>query len=409
MASIKRYSNKKGEVVSIQIRVYRGEDENGKALKPYQKSVKVPKGATERQIRKLEQTESVLFEKECREGLASDSGVLFRDFAKQVLEIKRVAGKEESTLARYQDMLDERILPYFGHRKVRDINGALLNRFYQELSKPGQNKRTGGALAAKTIMEYHRLLSTIFAEAKKLHIISANPAEDATPPKTPRKTPNYFQPEELALIQQAFDEAPTKWRTLGYLLMNYGDRRSEFAGIKRQNVDFKQHQILISGSVLYHPRKGVYEKPYPKNEKARYLPMTPTIEAILKEHLAWLDAEKEKWGDLWVNSDYIFTAEHGGPMNPDTITKYFGRMSKLRQKENPNFPHINPHAFRHTVVSLLLNNGVDLISVADFVGDDPATIAKYYAHLVNAGKTRAANTMAAVLGLAEQNADQNAS
>ena len=34
MASIKRYLNKKGEVVSIQIRVYRGEDENGKTLKP---------------------------------------------------------------------------------------------------------------------------------------------------------------------------------------------------------------------------------------------------------------------------------------------------------------------------------------------------------------------------------------
>ena len=100
MASTKRYKNKKGEVVSIQIRVYRGEDENGKALKPYQKSVKVPKGATERQICKLEQTEAVLFEKACRDGLAADAGVLFRDFAKEVMQIKRVAGKEESTLAR---------------------------------------------------------------------------------------------------------------------------------------------------------------------------------------------------------------------------------------------------------------------------------------------------------------------
>ena len=409
MASIKRYLNKKGAVVSIQIRVYRGEDENGKTLKPYQKSVKVPKGATERQIRKLEQTESVLFEKECREGLASDSGVLFRDFAKQVLEIKRVAGKEESTLARYQDMLDERILPYFGHRKVRDINGALLNRFYQELSKPGQNKKNGGTLSAKTILEYHRLLSTIFAEAKKLRIISANPAEDATPPKTPRKTPNYFQPEDLALIQQAFDEAPIKWRTLGYLFMNYGDRRSEFAGIKRQNIDFKRHQILLSGSVLYHPRKDTYEKSYPKNEKARYLPMTPTIEVMLKEYLAWLDAEKEKWGDRWIESDYVFTAERGGPMNPDTITKYFARLYKQWQRKNPAFPHMNPHAFRHTVASLLLNSGVDLISVADFVGDDPATVAKFYAHLVNAGKTRASNTMAAILGFTEQNDTQNAS
>lgn len=408
MATTRRYLNKKGEVVSIQIRVHRGEDEQGKTLKPYQKSVRVPKGATERQIRKLEQRKAVLFEKECREGLVSDSRILFRDFAKQVLEIKRVAGKEESTLARYQDMLDERILPYFGHRKVRDINGNLLNLFYRELAQPGQNKRTDGALAPKTILEYHRLLSSIFAEAKRLHIITANPAEDATPPKAPRKQPNYFQPEELALIKQAFDEAPIKWRTLGYLFMNYGDRRSEFAGIKRQNIDFKRHQILISGSVLYHPRRGTYEKAYPKNEKIRYLPMTPFIEAILKEHLIWLEDEKEKWGDLWIESDYIFTAELGGPMNPDTITKYFDRMSKQRQKENPAFPHVNPHAFLHTVASLLLNRGVDLISVADFVGDDPATIAKYYAHLVNDGKWKASNTMAAILACAEQSSAQNA-
>ena len=58
MASTKRYYNKKGELVSIQIRVYRGEDENGKTLKPYQKSVKVPKGSTERQIQKLIQEQS---------------------------------------------------------------------------------------------------------------------------------------------------------------------------------------------------------------------------------------------------------------------------------------------------------------------------------------------------------------
>ena len=158
-----------------------------------------------------------------------------------------MAGKEESTLARYQDMLDERILPYFGHRKVRDIQRRIaqpvLSRTFQTGAKQEKRRNAFG----QTILEYHRLLSTIFAEAKKLRIISANPAEDATPPKTPRKTPNYFQPEDLALIQQAFDEAPIKWRTLGYLFMNYGDRRSEFAGIKRQNIDFKRHQILLSG------------------------------------------------------------------------------------------------------------------------------------------------------------------
>lgn len=116
MASTKRYYNKKGELVSIQIRVYRGEDENGKTLKPYQKSVKVPKGSTERQVQKLIQEQSVLFERECREGLASDDGVLFRDFAREVMELKRVEGIELSTLDRYQDILDNRLIPYFGQK-----------------------------------------------------------------------------------------------------------------------------------------------------------------------------------------------------------------------------------------------------------------------------------------------------
>lgn len=393
MASTKRYINKRGEVVSIQIRVFRGEDEYGKTLKPYQKSVKVPKGATERQIQKLEQTEAVLFEKECAEGLASDSSILFRDFAQAAMEVKRVGGKEESTLVHYQDMLESRIFPYFGHMQVRKIKAVHLNQFYATLSEPGQNRKTGGGLSAKTILEYHRLLSTIFAEAKKQQIIAKNPAEDSTPPKVSRKTPNYFQPEELAVIRQAFDEEPIKWKTLGYMFMFYGDRRSEFVAIRQQNIDLKHHQILLSGGILYHTRTGTYEKDGLKNGKARYLPLTPAIEVMLKEYLAWLDEEKEKWGDQWIETDYIFCGEHGGLMNPDTITQHFSRLSKKKQRQNPDFPHINPHAFRHTVASLLLNQGVDIISVADFVGDDPQTITKFYAHLVNEGKSRAANAM----------------
>ena len=182
--------------------------------------------------------------------------------------------------------------------------------------------------------------------------------------------------------------------------MIYGDRRSEFAGIKRSCIDFGTHSILLLGTVLYHPRRGAYEKPYPKNEKGRLLPMSPEVETMLKGYLAWLDVEKEKWGDQWSDTDYIFCGEHGGIINPDTITKHFAYMTKKWQKIDPAFPHVNPHAFRHTVVSLLLHNGVDKISVADFVGDDPATIDRYYAHLINDGRLQAANAMNSIMGFA---------
>lgn len=218
--------------------------------------------------------------------------------------------------------------------------------------------------------------------------------------KAPKATPTYYQPAELAKIKVAFDAESPKWRTLGYLCMVYGDRRSEFAGIKRSCIDFNTHTILLLGTVLYHPRRGAYEKPYPKNEKGRLLPMSPEVEALLKGYLAWLDTEKEKWGDQWIDTDYIFCGERGDIINPDTITKHFAYMTKKWQKIDPTFPHINPHAFRHTVVSLLLHNGVDKISVADFVGDDPATLDRYYAHLINDGRLQAASAMNSIVGFA---------
>ena len=46
--------------------------------------------------------------------------------------------------------------------------------------------------------------------------------------------------------------------------------------------------------------------------------------------------------DLWQESGYLFTNEYGGPMNPDNITQYLNRMGDRLQKENPNFPHLNP-------------------------------------------------------------------
>lgn len=130
--------------------------------------------------------------------------------------------------------------------------------------------------------------------------------------------------------------------------------------------------------------------------------MSPEFEAMLKDYLSWLDDEKEKWGDQWIDTDYIFCGEHGGLMNPDTVTKHFSYMTKKWQKTDPDFPHINPHAFRHTVVSILLHNGVDKVTVADYVGDDPATLDRYYAHPINEGRVKAVSAMNEIVGFSSK-------
>ena len=101
--------------------------------------------------------------------------------------------------------------------------------------------------------------------------------------------------------------------------------------------------------------------------------------------------------DLWQESGYLFTNEYGGPMNPDNITQYLNRMGDRLQKENPNFPHLNPHAFRHAVASILVANGTDIVTTAAFIGDKPATVSERYAHIIDSAKIRAGDTLSSVI------------
>ena len=113
--------------------------------------------------------------------------------------------------------------------------------------------------------------------------------------------------------------------------------------------------------------------------------------------LKWRGEQPEWYGDLWQESGYLFTNEYGGPMNPDNITQYLNRMGDRLQKENPNFPHLNPHAFRHAVASILVANGTDIVTTAAFIGDKPATVSERYAHIIDSAKIRAGDTLSSVI------------
>ena len=52
-------------------------------------------------------------------------------------------------------------------------------------------------LSAKTVLEHHRLISTILHQAEKEMLVQFNVAARATPPKAPRTKPQYYQPEEM--------------------------------------------------------------------------------------------------------------------------------------------------------------------------------------------------------------------
>ena len=144
--------------------------------------------------------------------------------------IKGEPGAKHSTIARYKD-LARRIYPAIGHLKLRELRADHLNDLYTQLGRDGQNKR-GGKLSPKTILEHHRLISTVLEQAVKEGLVPFNVAGRATLPKVERKEANYFQPHQVEAIRQALEEEPLKWKMLVHLLLVTGARRGGTIGAK---------------------------------------------------------------------------------------------------------------------------------------------------------------------------------
>ena len=76
--------------------------------------------------------------------------------------------------------------------------------------------------------------------------------------------------------------------------------------------------------------------------------------------------------------DFVFAQDTGLPMHPDSVTTWLARFSKRHE-----LPHINPHAFRHTMASLLYFNGMDSVSISKRLGHaQVSTTADIYAHVI---------------------------
>lgn len=388
MANIQERRDKDGKLISFSIRVHRGRGADGKQLKPYTATFDVLPTWTEKSARKKAEAFAATFEKECRAGITSDSRQKFQEYSEYVLKLKEQRGDKHSTLTDYKSMT-ARIYPALGHIKLKDLQAHHLNSFYADMLKDGQNKKTGGKLSNKTVLRYHRYISIVLAQAVKEGLIPYNPATRAEPPKAEKKEVNYVQQADLSAILAALDTEPIKWRTLVHLLLITGARRGEVLGLKWKNVDFTNNRVYICNSISYTPDRGIYESS-PKTERSkRYVSLPPETMKMLKTYKAWQLDERCRLGAYYINQGFLFAQDNGSPMHPDSVTTWLARFSKRHR-----LPHINPHAFRHTMASLLFYSGMDSVSISKRLGHSQvSTTADIYAHAIEEADKRNADIL----------------
>lgn len=391
MANLQERRDKTGKLISYSVRVHRGRDTDGRQLKPWTATFDVAPGWTEKSARKKAEAFAATFERDCKAGLIGDGRRRFDDYCNYCIDLKEQRGAKHSTIFRYRE-LTKRIFPAIGHIKLCDLRADHLNNLYTDLMKPGLNNRSGGSLSPSTVRKYHNLISTVLDQAVKEGLVPFNVADRTMKPKAEKPEVQYFQPEQIAAIRGALEGEPIKWKTITHLLLITGARRGEILALKWECIDFDRNQIHICNSVSYRPDVGIRVES-PKTETSiRFVALPAETMKLLRQYRAWQSAERLRLGEYYQDQGLVFSQDNGQPMHPDSVNRWLNKFSARH-----DLPHINPHAFRHTMASLLLYNHVDNVSVSKRLGHaQVSTTSNIYAHVIEQADQKNADILADV-------------
>ena len=292
-----------------------------------------------------------------------------------------------STYKRYVRMLETRILPYLGSFTLEKIKPTDLMKLYDMLEQDTQirrlaknnGERTLKPLSKKTILEHHRLISSMLHKAVYWQLIPFNPADRVQPPRASRSKRKFYDDEQCKILLNnlnTLQENEMKYKVAIILDVFTGARLGELMGLEWNDIDFKNKEISINKASQYLPEKGIYTKEPKTSSSYRNVSIPDSVVEMLEEYKLWYDNQKELCGEFWYDSNRLFVQDNGKPMHPDTVSKWFGKFIK-----RIGLPVINFHGIRHTNATLLISQNVDVAVVAARLGHAQiSTTFNFYVH-----------------------------
>jgi integrase len=366
-------------------------------------------GKTDAEKRKEAERALAEFTVEIERGLVIDGKKMtFKEFVDRWLKDYAETNLAPKTLFRYKEILDSRILPSIGHIKIDQLRPTHIIEFENMLREDGIRKdgRVGG-LSEKTILQHHRIISSILNDAVQWQAIFSNPAARVKPPKVPKHQAGCYNEDQIVALLTALEQVPVedlKFRVIVDLALATGLRRGEIMGLEWKAIDLDTCVLDVRQASQYVPGKGCFIKD-PKNETSKRLIAVPSNTIVLLRKWKTEQTKKRlKVGDLWAGDDWVFTAWDGKLMHPDTISKWFPKFLA----EN-KLPHIPFHGLRHTSATLLIAAGSDLREVSGRLGhSNTSTTGDIYAHFLKKADQAAAERLNNLMGRRKKKQDGKA-
>jgi integrase len=280
----------------------------------------------------------------------------FEQAAERWLQRKRPL-LERFTYDDYLRHLRLRLIPAFGHLKLRQITRGHVEDYLAELDRRGD-------LSRKTINDSLIPLRQILGRAVAEGAIATNPAA-STDRDAPLELP-YERPTMRVLTREEarayLDACPAWYRPLAEVLIGAGLRVGEAIALDWNDVSWDSSALNVSKALKLD---GIGT---PKGDRARTVVIDSYLLYVLREHR----------GDQGRIAGPMFLRPSGGLLDRQAARKQ-GHLRTLRAAGLPG--EVRLHDLRHTAATLWLAAGESIYFVQQQLGHaDIQTTISLYGH-----------------------------
>ncbi len=286
------------------------------------------------------------------------------------------------TAQRYRQLVENQIAPYLGTKALQKVTRLDVEGWHTTLRNSG--------LAPRTIGHAHRVLGAALRDAERDGAVVKNICKIQKPPKVAETEMVIVQdvPGLIAKIEGARLYVP------GVVALTTGMRLGEILALRDRRLDLDHKTIDVAEALEETQAKGIVFKA-PKSKAGRRKIALPDIAvAALREHRKQLLELRMKLGLGKLGpDDLLFPNLDGGPQRPSTVSSDWGELAA-----RIGMPEITFHGLRHSHVSQLIANNVDIVTTSKRLGHaKPSVTLAIYAHMFHTDDSKAAAAINAAL------------
>ena len=295
----------------------------------------------------------------------ADFDMKFEDFWKMYCADMETRLREH-TMRTKKYIVELKILPYFGNKRVNDITAADIRQWQNELIKMGYSPTY-----LKTI---NNQLSAIFNYAVRYYDLKSNPCEKAgSMGKSKAEEMDFWTGEEF---RKFIDSVMNKRLSYMAFMTLYwtGMRLGELLALNPKDVDLEKRTISITKSYQRLGKKDVITPPKTPKSK-RVITIPEFLAADIKDYM-----------------DSLYDLQEDDRLFP--ITKYYLEHEMQRGIKESGVKRIRVHDLRHSHASMLIELGFSPLEIANRIGHEKVeTTLNTYAHLYPNKQTKLAERL----------------